>query len=178
MSEKLLNTIFVVEGKNDSERFKKLGVPYIVRTDGTKVPRETINHLWALSLKHRIVALTDPDGPGRYISGLLEREILNITVLEIEKKFTTRKEKLGIENMPLPLLNAIITPYIGKEYISKSNVKFSDLVSLNLSGPGSKQRKLIIADKFNLLYGSLKNMYTQILLLDIKLIDLVEALNE
>ncbi|MFA5485954.1 MAG: toprim domain-containing protein [Bacilli bacterium] len=178
MRKTLLNTIFVVEGKSDSERLHKLGVPYIVRTEGTKVPRETINHLCALAKKHQIVILTDPDGPGEYISEIIVKKIPQSIVLKIDKKLAIKSNNVGIENVGLPALKTIIDPYINNIFMTTSLLKFSDLLSLNLTGPQSKENKAKLANKFSLLTSSLKNMYTQMLLLDLNFNDLVEALNE
>jgi 5S rRNA maturation endonuclease (ribonuclease M5) len=62
-SKTLLNCIFVAEGKRDEERLKKLDIPYIVRTDGLNVPRETTKHLQELAKVHEVIILTDPDAP-------------------------------------------------------------------------------------------------------------------
>lgn len=178
MRKTLLNTIFVVEGKNDGERLHKIGVPYIVRTEGTKVPRETINHLRALSNKHQVVLLTDPDGPGKYISDLIIKEIPESMLLKIDKKNAIKGNTVGVENISLPNLKALIAPYLNYTYNTASSLQFSDLLALNLTGPNSKDNKIKLAHKFNLLNGSLKNMYIQMLLLDLNINDLAEALYE
>lgn len=178
MRKELLNAIFVVEGKTDSERLHKLGVPYIVRTQGSIVSRGTINHLVELSNIHTIVALTDPDGPGQRINEKLKSYIPNLIVLSVDKESTIKKSKIGIAHLELSKLESLIKPYLSKKFTSSSDVLYRDLLRLELTGPHSRHKRELIIKKFNLLGTSLKTMYTQILLLNISLKALEETINE
>lgn len=175
---KLINSIFVVEGKNDYEKVLKCGVPYAVITKGYNVSRETVNHLLALEKTHNIVILTDPDGPGRKTAERIKEKIISSHIISVPKSLATGKKEVGIERIPLQELKEIIAPYTGKEFISRSNVTYLDLISLELSGPNSKARKEAIAQRFSLLTGPLKIMHKQILLLNISREDLKDSLNE
>lgn len=174
----LLNTIFVVEGKNDRERLLKLGIPYVVITDGSNVSRETLRHLQTLEKKHRIVILTDPDGPGHNISAKLQGALNNPFVLCVAKVHATRKNEVGIEHIPLKVLQDLLSEYMQNTYVSSSNITYLDLIKLNLSGPESKAKRAKISAAFNLINGPLKMVYIQLLLLDINYESISELLNE
>lgn len=174
----LLNTVFVVEGKNDRERLAKLGIPYVVITDGSNVSRETLNHLQALEKKHKIVILTDPDGPGHKISAKLLASLTNPELLSVAKADAISKKGVGIEYVSLEILRKLLAEYMQKTYVSASDINYIDLINLNLSGPHSKAKRTHIAETFKLINGSLKTIYPQLLLLDIKLESIIELLNE
>lgn len=175
---KLLNMIFVVEGKNDRERLMKLGIPYVVITDGTKVSRETLKHLQILEKKHTIVVLTDPDRAGREISAKLEAALLSPILLNVPKTLVISKKDIGIEYIPLDALRDLLAPYMQNQYVSSSNITYSALLSLKLAGPQSKARRRIMTEAFNLIYGPLKTMYIQLLLLDINYERIEQLLHE
>ncbi len=174
----LLNCIFVVEGKHDEERLKKLDYTYVVRTEGTSVPRETIRHLQALAALHDIIILTDPDGPGQNIANILRTHIPSAKTLNILKKDSIKNNTVGVENVPLHLLKEYVLPFINKKFVTSSDVTYPKLLYLGLAGPNSKVKKIKIAKQFHLLVSSLKNMLLQIQLLNINYEDLKEALYE
>lgn len=175
---KLLNSVFVVEGKNDYEKLMKCGVPYAVITKGYNVSRETTQHLQSLEKGHTIVILTDPDTPGRKIAKRISESLSNPQVISVPKSLAIGKKEVGIERVPLKDLKEIIKPYTQNEFISHSNVAYLDLIGLGLSGAKSTARKEVIAAHFNLLVAPLKVMHKQILLLNISLEALKESLNE
>ena len=177
-SKTLLNCIFVAEGKRDEEKLKKLDIPYIVRTDGLNVPRETTKHLQELAKIHEVIILTDPDGPGQKIADKLLQEIPNAKVIKVIKKKAVKKGKDGIEHIPLPLLAELIKPYKQETFTTSSDVTLIKLLDLGLSGPNSQFKKIKLATKYSLLVASLKNMLTQIQLLNISYKELKEALSE
>lgn len=174
----LINAIFVVEGKNDSDRLQKVGVPYVVSTEGLKVPRETIEHLKALSKMHTIVVLTDPDGPGAKIREKIRKEIDSIIVIDIPKNKAISKGTVGIENVPLAELKTIIYPYTKEIFVTNSDVSFVDLINLNLIGASSRKQKALIFQKLHVLPKNSKSLLMQIHLLNISRNALKEALNE
>lgn len=174
----LLDCIFVVEGKSDGERLKKLNVPYLVRTEGLKVPRETIKHLQALAKIHTIVVLVDPDSPGEKIKEKLLEAVPALKVIKINKREAIKKGTVGVENVKLDTLQKYIAPYLIKEFTTTSDISYINLLDLGLSGRGSYDRKLKLVQKFNLLVAPLKNMYIQLQLLNINYNDIKEALSE
>lgn len=175
---KLLNAIFVVEGKNDSDKLQKLGVSYVVTTEGTKVPRETINHLIALESKHKIIILTDPDKPGQKIAEKLVKHLMKPVNIKLTRTETAKKGTIGVENMTMVRLEEIIKPYLKEEYVSNSDVSYFDLVKLGLNGPDSQSKRVKLTKKQPLIYSTLKKMFVQILLLDLSLQDIKEALDD
>lgn len=174
---RLLNCVFVVEGKNDYEKLLKCGVPYAVITKGYNVSRETIKHLQTLEKNHTIILLTDPDGPGKKIADRISATLVSPQIISVQKSVATSKKEVGIERVPLKTLQEIIAPYTQNEFISYSNVTHLDLLALNLSGPQSKDRKKKLIAHFSLLTGPLKTIHKQILLMNIKLDELKECLD-
>ena len=176
--KRLLNNIFVVEGKHDAERLTKIGVPYVVITDGTKVSRETSKHLQNLENYHKIIILTDPDKPGAYISLKLSKYLKNPVFIRIPKMHTIKNNSVGIENVPLPVLKESIANYLEESFETSSDITYIELIQLGLMGPGSKAKKLLLNETFHLLNFNLKNTHIQLQLLNISLAEVKEALHE
>jgi len=174
----LLNTIFVVEGKNDAERLSQIGIPYVVITEGNKVSRETIEHLQQLEKKHTIVILTDPDGPGNKISEKLQENLSSPVILSVPKALARHKKAIGIEHLDLKALQALCAPYVNSAYKTSSNITYLALINLNLTGPGSKVKRMKIAKALGIPYGPLRKMYKAMLLLDITLETVIRINNE
>lgn len=174
----LLNTIFVVEGKNDAERLSQIGIPYVVITEGNKVSRETIEHLQQLEKKHTIVILTDPDGPGNKISEKLHEKLSSPVILSVPKRLARHKKAIGIEHLDLKALQALCAPYVNSVYETSSNITYVDLINLNLTGPNSRAKRMNIANTLKIPYGPLHKMYKAMLLLDIALATVIRISNE
>lgn len=178
MNINLANTVFVVEGNHDAEKLKKAGATYTVVTEGTKVPRETLNHLQALEKIHTIVILADPDKPGLYIIEKLSRALNNPVILTIPKKETIAKRKVGVENAKIEVIKTHINPYLGSRFISTSDITYNDLLSLGLMGEGSYRKKEVLYRSLPLIRMPLKGILTQLQLLNITLTKLKEILHE
>lgn len=178
MSDKLLNTIFVVEGHHDAEKLKKAGASYVVITEGTKVPRETMNHLKALEMNHTIAILTDPDKPGRYIEEKLMNFLSQPIMLRIPKKETVAKNRVGVENAKVTVLHDLIAPYLTSAFVTTSDITYQDLLLLGLMGEGSANKKEKLYSKLPLIQMPMKGILTQLHLLNISLKELKEIFHE
>ncbi len=174
----LLNTIFVVEGKNDAERLAQIGIPYVIITEGNKVSRETIEHLQQLEKKHTIVILTDPDGPGNKISEKLQGKLSSPAILSVPKGLARHKKDIGIEHLDIDTLKELCAPYVNSAYKTSSNITYVALINLNLTGPGSKTKRMKITKALGIPYGPLHKMYKAMLLLDITLETVIRINNE
>ena len=76
--KKIINAIIVVEGKSDVQFLESFIDARFVITNGSDVPRETIEYLKELSKNNKIIVLTDPDSPGKRIRDILNNEIPNL----------------------------------------------------------------------------------------------------
>ena len=60
--------LYVVEGNDDENKLRQLGVKHIVKTNGKFIRKEVISFLKLAQEKRDLILLLDPDGPGREIT--------------------------------------------------------------------------------------------------------------
>ena len=94
--KKIINAIIVVEGKSDVQFLESFIDTRFVITNGSDVPRETIEYLKELSKNNKIIVLTDPDSPGKRIRDILNNEIPNLFHAYVDKKECIKKHKVGV----------------------------------------------------------------------------------
>ena len=68
----------------------------IVTTNGSDVPRETIEYLKELKKKRDIVVLTDPDMPGKRIRDILNQQIPGLLHAYVPKEKAIKGHKVGV----------------------------------------------------------------------------------
>ena len=88
--------VLVVEGRQDEQFIRSFLDVEIVITNGTSVPRETIDYLKSIENKKHIVVLTDPDYPGMYIRQEIAKYVENFDNVYIDKRFAIKKDKDGV----------------------------------------------------------------------------------
>lgn len=129
-----IDAIVVVEGKSDVDFLNSFIDCELVTTNGTSVPRETIEYLKKASEMRDIIVLTDPDFPGIKIRQILKEKIPNLKHAYIRKEVSIKKGKVGVaESTKQEILSALNSIPVSSQF-NKGNLKIIDLYNLGLIG--------------------------------------------
>lgn len=133
--------IIVVEGTSDEALISSFMDADIVVTNGSDVPRETIEYLKEAKKKRDIVVLTDPDCPGKRIRDILNREIPGLLHAFVLKEHAIKHHKVGVaESSKEDVLDALshIVPTTSSD---RGALTMADLVELGLMGEDNSSSK-------------------------------------
>lgn len=133
--------IIVVEGTSDEALISSFMDADIVVTNGSDVPRETIEYLKEAKKKRDIVVLTDPDCPGKRIRDILNREIPGLLHAFVLKEHAIKHHKVGVaESSREDVLDALshIVPTTSSD---RGTLTMADLVELGLMGEDNSSSK-------------------------------------
>lgn len=151
--------LYVVEGNTDEDRLKKLGVTYIIKTGGKFIRPEIISFLKEIHERRNIILLTDPDGPGKEIARKVEERIGPCIILHAQKKKAIYHDKVGIAEMKLDDIRALIQEYLEHDSKIKEDIlTMADLIDLDLVGPNGKKRRMTLIEKYHMPFTSGKNV--------------------
>ncbi|MDY3907939.1 MAG: DUF4093 domain-containing protein [Candidatus Enterosoma sp.] len=163
--------LYVVEGNDDENKLRQLGVKHIVKTNGKFIRKEVISFLKLAQEKRDLILLLDPDGPGREITKKLTSCLENYIVVKAVKSETIskNKKKVGIGNMRIDNLKNLLDVFLIKdnEINEKPSLSKEDFISLNLSLFENRKLKEMIREKYSILYSSSKMIYQSLLILKI-----------
>ena len=171
------NPLLVVEGASDVAFIRSFLDADIITTNGSDVPRETIEFIKEAIKTREVVVLTDPDTPGKRIRDVLDQEIPGLKHAFINKEDAIKKHKVGVaESNPGAVLEALQFAF---EFPSqpKGNLTTTDLYELGLSGSkeaSNKREK--IAKTLHLGHGNAKTMLKRLNALGITKEQIKEAL--
>lgn len=136
---------YVVEGVTDEDKLKKAGVTYIIKTGGLFIQSDILNLIRMTSKVRKIVMLTDPDGPGKKIRQLVEKELDQGSWidLDVSKAKARDNKKVGIAQMKMKDLIDAIFPYLIHDSNSKETPLYQiyDLYEMKLAGFDSAKNK-------------------------------------
>lgn len=133
--------IIVVEGTSDEALISSFMDADIVVTNGSDVPRETIEYLKEAKKKRDIVVLTDPDCPGKRIRDILNREIPGLLHAFVLKEHAIKHHKVGVaESSKEDVLDALshIVPTTSSD---RGTLTMADFVELGLMGEDNSSSK-------------------------------------
>src|SRR5690554_5558703 len=135
--------IFVVEGKNDIAKLKRL-YPNInvVGVNGSETNEDTINYLKTINKTHEIILCMDPDYPGKQIRTKLENELENVSHIFFNPKTAKSRnnKKIGLEHIDDDILKLEINNIIKFSNIN-NNLQYNDLFELELIGHNNSKEK-------------------------------------
>lgn len=171
--------VIVVEGQSDINFLSTFLDSEFVSTNGSDVPRETIEYLRSLSKIKPIVVLTDPDGPGTLIRHQLDQAIPNLFHAFIPKEGSIKKNKVGVaESTQTLILKALDLPIPTNQY-SVGTLTMSELYTLGLAGiKEAPQKRRIIEAKFGLGFNNAKQLLYRLNNLNINYTTLEKVLSE
>ena len=145
--------VIVVEGYHDEDKIK-LAYPdaFVIVTNGSEVPQETLDMIKKLSENNRIIIFTDPDYPGERIRNLVSSVSKNVCHAFLKKKdcISNNKKKVGIEHASVELIKeALENIYVNRN--SNDTISNNDLFELGLIGnENSAKMRYLISDYLNI----------------------------
>ena len=153
------NIVLVVEGRQDEQFIRSFLDVECIITNGSAVPRETIDYLKSIQDKKTIVVLTDPDYPGMKIRQEIAKFVDKFVNVYIDKKDAMKKGKVGVAESSKEVVLEALKHYSTSLLREKGEIDLSTFVALKLSGtPDSKQRREFISKHFYLGYNNAKSL--------------------
>ena len=177
MKKEKLNALIVVEGTTDISLLSSFLDCEFAITNGSSVPRETIEYIKEVSKRKDVIVLTDPDYPGKRIRDVLDQNISNLKHAFIPKEKAIKHHKVGVaESSKGVVLEALANLTLSKNNKS-GNLNYSDLLELGLSGPDSATKRNKVEQHFHLGYGNTKTLLKRLNSMNISKEQLMEFIN-
>jgi ribonuclease M5 len=159
MDKTKINSILVVEGVTDVAFMESFIEAEFVITNGSDVPRETIEYLQTLSLVRDIIVLTDPDSPGKRIRDILDKAIPNLKHAYIDKRQSVRNGKVGVAQSTKEEILKSLSSLVTNKSIPEGHLTIEDLFTLHLTGfSGSAKGRELLGRVLHIGNGSSKTM--------------------
>ena len=158
MKEK--SPVIVVEGKTDIAKLEKITNAIIISTNGSSVPRETLDYIKELSKERKIIILTDPDYPGLRIRNIINQEIPNAYNAFVSRDKASNGKKLGVAETPIEeIVRALENARVFSLEKEEKLYTLSDLYELGLVGQiNSSFLREKVYKRYNLGYGNAKTL--------------------
>jgi len=171
--------IIVVEGTSDEAFISSFLDADIVKTNGSDVPRETIEYLKKASKYRDIVVLTDPDSPGKRIRDILDQNIAGLQHAFVLKEHSIKHHKVGVaESTKEDILGALAHLIPSKNNV-RGDLVMADLFSLGLTG-GEKasQKRSLLEHNLHVGHTNGKTLLKRLNALGLSRKEIEDALNE
>ena len=133
--------IIVVEGTSDEALILSFLDADIVVTNGSSVPRETIEYLKKASEHRDIVVLTDPDSPGKRIRDILDQNIEGLQHAFVLKEHAIKHHKVGVAESSKEDVLMALSHLVPSKNNRRGNLVMSDLFDLGLMGQENASQK-------------------------------------
>ena len=172
--------VIVVEGKTDIAKLEKLTKAILISTNGSSVPRETIEYIKELSKDRRVIILTDPDYPGLRIRNILNNEIPNAYNAFVSRDKASNGKKLGVaETSVEEIIRALKEAQVFSVSKEENTVSLTDLYELGLVGQNnSTYLREKVYSHYHLGYGNAKTLIKRLSSIGITKEDIKEYLKE
>lgn len=168
-----IDAVIVVEGKSDIQFLESFIDAILVSTNGSDVPRETIEYLLNLSRTKDIIVLTDPDSPGKRIRDILDANIPNLKHAYVEKCKSIKKHKVGVAESSKEHVLESLKHLIYSKDMKLGNISMEQLYQLGLTGqPNSAELRQKVMKELHLGFGNAKTMLKRINQLNITISEL------
>jgi len=128
------SSLLVVEGTSDMALLSSFLDADIVTTNGSDVPRETIEYLKEASKTRQIVVLTDPDSPGKRIRDVLDSHIPGLFHAYVPKEKCIKRHKVGIAESSREDILEALSHLQKAPQNEKGKLSYADLFELGLLG--------------------------------------------
>lgn len=149
----------------------------IVTTNGSDVPRETIDYLKELKKKRDIVVLTDPDMPGKRIRDILNQQIPGLLHAYIPKEKAIKGHKVGVAESDKDTILEALSRIVPAASLDRGCLTNADLFDLGLVGlPDSSTKRDKLSSKLHLGKANGKTMLKRLNALGLTREQIEEAL--
>ncbi len=174
-----IDAVIVVEGKSDIQFLETFIDAILVSTNGSDVPRETIDYLLNLSMTKDIIVLTDPDSPGKRIRDILDANIPNLKHAYVEKSKSIKKHKVGVAESSKEHVLESLKHLIYSKDMKLGDISMEQLYQLGLTGqPNSAELRQKVMKELHLGFGNAKTMLKRINQLDITIEELEKTVRK
>ena len=167
-----LDGILVVEGKEDASYLSNYIDSEIVVVNGFELDKSTISYL----RNKKVIALLDPDEAGQQIRKSLNKELLNVTNVEIDINKCIRGIKNGVAECEIKEILRVLSEYAIEKQENRSTIKQSDLYELGLTG--NKEIREYVCEKLNLGKCNNKLLFKRLIINNITYEKLCEIIEE
>ena len=179
MSKTHFSPVIVVEGKMDSALIASFLDCDIVTTNGSDVPRETIEYLKELKKKRDIVVLTDPDMPGKRIRDILNQQIPGLLHAYVPKEKAIKGHKVGVAESDKETILEALAHIVPAEQSKRGELTSNDLFELGLMGaPDSASKREKLSNHLHLGKANAKTMLKRLNALGLTRIEVEEAIKQ
>lgn len=150
--------VIVVEGKTDIDKLEKITNAILISTNGSSVPRETIEYIKELSKERKVIILTDPDYSGLRIRDILNKEVPNAYNAFVPRDKASNGKKLGVAETPIEeIVKALKDARVFNINIEENTISLQDLYELGLVGQAnSSYIREKVYSHYKLGYGNAK----------------------
>lgn len=174
-----IDEVLVVEGHTDVDFLSHFIEGEIVTTNGSDVPRETIDYLKTLSKTKKIIVLTDPDAPGKRIRDILDSEISGLCHAFIPKAAAIKNGKVGVAESNQDIVMLALSNLLEPNPSRKGTLTSLDLFDLGLIGsPKSGVVRKSVCEHFHLGFANGKTILKRLNILGIEKEDIHKFLKE
>ena len=172
--------VIVVEGKTDIDKLEKITNAILISTNGSSVPRETIEYIKELSMERKVIILTDPDYPGLRIRNILNQEIPNAYNAFVRRDKASNGKKLGVAETPVEeIIKALEEAQVFNLEKEEMSISLQDLYELGLVGQdNSTSLRNKVYEYYRLGYGNSKTLIKRLSSLGITKEDLKKYLKK
>jgi ribonuclease M5 len=172
--------VFVVEGRNDSNRLKLIFPDIaVVTTNGSAINIESVEVLKELDATHDIILFLDPDHAGERIRRLLSKQVNHIyhAFLDKEVAYSRNRKKIGIEHASESDILEALKDIKIVSLESKSDITHPFLFEMKLTGnKDSKALRDKLAKTLKIGYVNGKTLYQRLRMFDISQKEVIEVL--
>jgi ribonuclease M5 len=174
-----ISAIIVVEGTTDANWLKSFLEAEIVITNGSDVPRETIEYLQEAIKTKPVIIMTDPDGPGQKIRHKLDQSIPGLKHAFVPKEEALAKGKVGIAQASQASIMEALETMIETNAVTRGTLTNYDLMALGLaSSPQAARRRDFIGRRFHVGHNNGKQLLYRLNHLNVTFEALKKALKE
>ena len=137
---------------------EKITNAILISTNGSSVPRETLDYIKELSKDRKVIILTDPDYPGLRIRNILNKEIPNAYNAFVPRDKASNGKKLGVaETSVEEIKKALEEAQVFNVNKEKQTISLEELYELGLVGrDNSSYLREKVYSHFKLGYGNAK----------------------
>lgn len=172
--------VFVVEGRNDANRLKRIFPDVaVVTTNGSAINIEAVELLKELDATHDIILFLDPDHAGERIRRLLSKQVRNIyhAFLDKEVAYSKNRKKIGIEHASEKDILEALKDIKIVSHESKSDITHTFLYDMKLTGnKDSKSLREKLSKDLKIGYVNGKTLYHRLRMFDICQKEVIEVL--
>src|SRR5690625_772453 len=142
-----IKEVIVVEGKKDTLKIKQAVQADTIETNGSHIPKSTIQLIEHAYRKRGIIIFTDPDYPGERIRKIISSHIPGCKHAFLPKEYAKSSspiKSVGIEHASVEhIRNALKEVYeIESNFNRESDILKADLIAYGLIGqPNARERR-------------------------------------